>query len=461
MKRTKANKSDDSKNNHEEMLSHLLDAYFNADLSGIVPKSDKDDDADAEVKEQLIDEDKINDSCRRILRLKYLLGLFDNPYTDESRWESVVHCEEHRKIALEIAEKSVTLLKNDGVLPLQADKIKKIALIGPSSDEQQIGNYSSTPVYVEITSVYDELRKALPGVSVVQANGCGICDDFELSGIAADQPHLKREKLKKIEDSLDEAVEMAKDADVIVFVGGDNCLTSGECHDRCELSLSGRQRELIIRLSGLGIPVVLVLENGRPLELSKESKVCSAIVETWFGGECGARAIAEALTGAINPGGKLPYSLPRKSGMIPCYYSMLPGKSNDYIEGEGSALYPFGHGLSYTSFEYSDLEIKKTGETDAAVKVTVENTGKVAGDEVVQIYVEDCESSVVTPPLLLKAFKRVSLAPGEKQTLEFSLDYNSFRLMNAKYEWMVEPGRFRICAASSSRDIRLEGFITL
>ncbi len=413
------------------------------------------------INEGRIDEENINDSCRRILRLKFLLGLFENPYTDETRWESVVHCPEHRAAALEIAEKSVTLLKNDGVLPLDTAKIKKIALIGPSSDHQQIGNYSSTPVYVEITSVYEELKKALPGIDIVQADGCGICDDFELSGIAADQPHLKREKLAKIEDALDDAVRLAEGADVIIFVGGDNELTSGECHDRCELTLSGRQRELILRLSGLGAPVVLVLENGRPLELSKESEVCSAILETWFGGECGAKAVAEALTGKINPGGKLPYSLPRSSGMIPCYYSMFTGKSNDYIEGDGSALYLFGHGLSYTSFEYSDLELIKTGDTDVTVKVTVQNTGKVSGDEAVQIYVEDCESTVVTPPILLKAFKRVTLAPGEKQTLEFSLDFNSFRLMNAKYEWVVEPGKFRICAASSSRDIRLEGFITL
>lgn len=413
------------------------------------------------VSEGRISEENINDSCRRILRLKFLLGLFDNPYTDENRWESVVHSQAHKDVALEIAEKSVTLLKNDGTLPLVKNHIKKIALIGPSSDTQQIGNYSSVPVYVEIPSVYEELKKALPDADIVQAEGCGICDDFELTGIAADQPHLKREKLKKINDALDEAVEAAKGSDIIIFVGGDNELTSGECHDRCELTLSGRQRELIVRLSELGAPVVLVLENGRPLELSKESEVCSAIIETWFGGECGAKAVVEALTGDINPGGKLPYSLPRKSGMIPCYYSMLPGRSNNYIEGDGISLYPFGHGLSYTTFEYSDLVLEKTGDSDVNVKVTVNNTGSVSGDETVQIYVDDCESSVVTPPLLLKAFKRVTLAPGEKQTLEFNLDYTSFRLMNAKYEWTLEHGKFRICAASSSRDIRLESFITL
>ena len=147
--------------------------------------------------------------------------------------------------------------------------------------------------------------------------------------------------------------------------------------------------------------------------------------------------------------------------MIPCYYSMLPGSSNEYYEGDGSALYPFGFGLSYTEFEYSDLKLEKTGDTDVKVSLKVKNVGKVAGDEVVQIYVEDCESTVVTPPKLLKGFRRISLAPGETAELSFDLDYRAFRLMNARYDWVVEPGDFRIMAGSSSRDIRLEGTVTL
>ena len=413
------------------------------------------------VEEGRIEEENINDSCRRILRLKFLLGLFDNPYTDENRWEKVVHCDAHRETALEIARKSVTLLKNDGVLPLRTDSIRKIAVIGPSGNRQQIGNYSCTPVYVEIPSVYEELKKALPEMEIVQAEGCGISDGNADFGMAANQPHLFREKQQKIEDALDEATELARDADVIIFVGGDDVNTSGECHDRSELTLYGRQRELIKRLASLGKPLVLVLENGRPLEISEESEVCSAILETWFGGECGARAVADALLGKINPGGKLPFSLPKKGGMIPCYYSMLPGRSNGYHDDGFGSLYPFGFGLSYTDFEYSDLELEKTGDTDVDVRVTVKNTGKVTGDEVVQIYVDDCESSVVTPPLLLKAFRRVTLEPGEKQTLCFHLGYEAFRLMNVKYEWTVEPGNFRICAGSSSKDIRLEKTVRL
>ncbi|MBR4727727.1 MAG: glycoside hydrolase family 3 C-terminal domain-containing protein [Clostridia bacterium] len=408
-----------------------------------------------------IEEENLNDSCRRLLRLKFLLGLFDRPYTDERRWEEVVHCEAHRETALEIAEKSVTLLKNDGVLPLNAAQIGTVALIGPSGAKQQIGNYSSVPVYVDIPSVYDALRAALPQARILQADGCGFGDAREVTGIAADQPHLQREKQQAVADALDEAVALAAQADVILFVGGENELTCGECHDRSDLTLPGRQRELIERLAALGRPLILVLENGRPLELSRESAVCSAILETWFGGELGAQAIVRALTGEVNPAGRLPYSLPRSSGRIPCYYSMLPGKSNDYLEGEGSALYPFGFGLSYTTFAYSDLVLTKVGPADVDVSVTVRNTGARAGDEVVQIYVEDCESSVVTPPLLLKAFRRVSLAPGQAQTLTFRLGEDAFRLMNAHYVWTVEPGRFRIYAAASSRDLRLAGCVQL
>ena len=187
----------------------------------------------------------------------------------------------------------------------------------------------------------------------------------------------------------------------------------------------------------------------------------NAVLSCWFGGECGPQAVCDVLLGKVNPGGKLPFSLPRSSTMIPCYYSMLPGASNEYYEGKGDALFPFGYGLSYTQFEYSDLKLEKTGDTDVKVSLCVKNTGDVAGDEVVQIYVEDCESSVVTPLLLLKDFKRVYLSAGESKEVEFNLNYKAFRLMNQVYEWVVEPGVFRICAGSSSRDIRLSGEITL
>ena len=195
--------------------------------------------------------------------------------------------------------------------------------------------------------------------------------------------------------------------------------------------------------------------------IKEECDISNAVLSCWFGGEKGPQAIADVLLGKVNPGGKLPFSLPRRSTMIPCYYSMLPGASNEYYEGKGDALFPFGYGLSYTDFEYSDLMITKTGDTDVNVKLKVKNIGKVTGDEVVQIYVEDCESSVVTPLKLLKDFKRITLEAGGTKEVEFNLDYKAFRLMNQAYEWVVEPGKFGIYAASSSRDIRLSGEVTL
>ena len=208
-------------------------------------------------------------------------------------------------------------------------------------------------------------------------------------------------------------------------------------------------------LAETGKPIVFAMIHGKPLAIKEESELSSAVLSCWFGGESGPQAICDVLLGKINPGGKLPFSLPRRSTMIPCYYSMLPGASNEYYEGKGDALYPFGFGLSYTQFEYSDMIVTVTGKTDANVKLKVKNIGKVSGDEVVQIYVEDCESSVVTPNLLLKDFKRITLDPDEEKEVEFNLGYDAFKLLNQDYEWVVEPGNFRICAASSSRDIRL------
>ncbi|MBR6772329.1 MAG: glycoside hydrolase family 3 C-terminal domain-containing protein [Clostridia bacterium] len=414
------------------------------------------------VREGRIPEDNINDSCRRILRLKFMLGLFETPYTDETNWENVVLCDEHKEVALDLARKAITLLKNDGILPLKPEKYSSVALIGPSSADQKIGGYSAGPVGRKLASVYDVLQKELGGkLDIRRCDGCGISGEEAHPFGLADQQHLQFDNGPVIKDSLDEAVELAKNSDLIIFVGGDDRISSGEGRDRCELTLCGRQRELLLRLSALGKPLILVLENGKPLDLSAETAISNAIVEAWFNGEMGAYAIVDALLGKINPAGRLPFSLPRRSTMIPCYYSMLPGSSNEYYEGDGSALYPFGFGLSYTSFEYSDLSIEKLGATDVRVRLNVKNVGEVPGDEVVQLYVEDCESTVVTPPKLLKGFRRISLEPSEEKTVTFDLDEKAFRLMNARYEWVVEPGDFRIMAGASSRDIRLEGVVTL
>ena len=215
------------------------------------------------------------------------------------------------------------------------------------------------------------------------------------------------------------------------------------------------------RLAQLGKPLVLVLENGKPLDISVEADVCDAVVMAFFGGESGAKAIVEMLLGAFSPAGRLPLSLPRSSTRIPCYYSMMPGGAPVFLEGPKDALFPFGFGLSYTRFDYSGMTVRKTGACSAEVECTVTNTGDMAGDEVVQLYVDEVESSVVTPPMLLKAFERIHLNPGESRRVAFQLGENAFRLFGIQGAWTVEPGLFRILVGASSRDIRLEGELTL
>lgn len=262
------------------------------------------------------------------------------------------------------------------------------------------------------------------------------------------------------EDTFEEAIEIAKESDLILLVCGDDNVTSGEGMDRCSIELYGRQNELIQIVSELGKPTVLILEIGKAADLQEASSKMDAIIAAWFGGELGARVIARVLTGAINPSGKLPVSFPRGEGQLPCYYSRLPGGSTMYLEGDSSALYPFGHGLSYTKFTYSNMRIEETDkECSWNVSVQVSNTGMAAGDEVVQMYVSDLQSSVVTPDKLLKGFERITLQPGETKDVSFKVDSNSLKLLNRNMRWVVEEGDFDIGIGASSEDIRLKGRI--
>lgn len=415
------------------------------------------------VQQGRLDIARVDDAVRRVLSVKFRLGLFEHPYTDETAYEDIIRCDAHRELALRAAQESIVLLKNDGVLPMSQD-VSSIALIGPSSAAQKIGGYSSVPTGYEVPSLLDELRAALGDrVRIRQCNGCAISPGEKTPYIVDGQPHLYSEGEERIDDRIDEAVEMARGCEIIIAVCGDNTVTSGEGRDRSELTLSGRQRELIVRLCELGKPVILVLENGKPLDISVESGCCAAVLSAWFGGELGARAIADVLLGKVDPSGRLPISFPRSSTATPCYYSMLPGGAPEYMEGPRTALYPFGYGLSYTQFAYSDLAVDVVDEHSCRVdvRVTVRNVGKTAGTEVVQLYIDDVQSSVATPPLLLKGFARVTLQPGQAQELCFALDRNSFKLVDVHYRWVVESGQFRILIGSSSRDIRLEQTISL
>ena len=411
------------------------------------------------VQEGYLSMERLDDIVTRVLRVKMELGLFENPYTDEAAYQQVIRCEHHRAISHRAAQESVVLLKNNGVLPLRP--VSSLALIGPSSAAQKLGGYSSVPQF-HVPSVYEELKQALGDqVTIRQCSGCAITPGYNEPRIVDGQPHLNTAAEEALADEVDEAVVIAAECDVIVMVGGDNTVTSGEGRDRCELTLSGRQRELITKLAGLGKPLVLVVENGKPLDISLESELCDAVVMAFFGGESGAKAIAEVLLGRYNPAGRLPISLPRSSSRIPCYYSMLPGGAPEFLEGPKDALFPFGFGLSYTRFEYSDLTIQKTAVHEVTVRCMVRNAADMDGDEVVQLYLDDVESSVVTPPLLLKAFRRIHLKRGESAEVTFHLDENAFKLMDIRYRWTVEPGAFRILVGAASNDIRLEGEVIL
>lgn len=262
-------------------------------------------------------------------------------------------------------------------------------------------------------------------------------------------------------ERMEEAIRAAGESDLAILVCGDDKMTSGEGMDRCDLRLYGRQTELIRRVAATGTPVVLILENGKPMDLHEESTLADAILETWFIGEHGAAAIADVLLGKVSPSGHLPISFPRATGAIPCYYNRLPGGNENYLEGPRAALFPFGHGLSYTEFDYRQLRAEKEADGSVSVQLLVANTGAWDADEVVQLYLRDICSSVVTPDLALKAFRRITLPAGTEKEIRFRLDASAFRLLNRKGEWVVEPGEFEICLGRSSADIRCRTIVAL
>ena len=413
------------------------------------------------VKAGKLEEAKIDDSVLRILKMTFELGLCENPYADENTSKDVLRCDKHAAVSLKAAEEAMVLLTNDGILPLK-EGYKKIAVIGPSSAAQKIGGYSSVPMGYTIKSVYEELKERYPEAEIRQCDGCAISHTKGQSVLYVDgQPHLTQVLEADIDDMIEDAVAIAKEAELAILVCGDNTITSGEGHDRSRLVLAGRQRELILKVAETGTPVVLVLENGKAVDLSEEAPVCKAMVVAGFGGEFGAKAIVKTLAGDINPAGRLTVSYPHHEGMIPCYYTRLPGGSCQYYEGPTDPKYPFGHGLSYTKFEYSDLTIKSLGDYRQEVTFTVKNVGDVAGDEVAQLYVNDPESSIVTPDKLLRKFKRISLEAGEAREITFILGFDDFKLLNRDWKWVVEPGDFEIMVGASSADIRLTETITI
>ena len=408
------------------------------------------------VEEGRVSMDLIDRAVRRILRQKFALGLFERPYVELDRAIATVHRQEHQDLTLRAARESIVLLKNErGLLPLRKD-LKSIAVIGPNADHARnlLGDYVSHAIPQHVVTVLDGIKESVPGgTRVLYAKGCGVWGT-DRSGFEA-------------------AVNAAKQADVAVVVVGENERYSpdrgsnGEGRDVASLDLTGVQEDLIREVYATNTPTVVVLVNGRPLSIRWTAKNVPAIVEAWLPGELGGRAIAEVLFGVYNPGGKLPVTIPRHSGQLPAFYNFKPtkGKWNgdrmqveEYVDMPGSPLFPFGHGLSYTQFEYSNLKVSPAqigpwGEVQVSVDVL--NTGQRQGAEIVQLYVNDLVSSVTRPVRELKGFERIVLLAGEKRTVQFKLGREELSFLDRNLEPVVEPGTFRVMVGSSCDDILL------
>lgn len=410
------------------------------------------------VREGKLSEDVVDKAVRRVLKAKYKLGLFDDPfkYCNLEREKLVPLNKEHIEKARELACKSIVLLKNEGnLLPLRKD-IKRIAVIGPLANDASspLGPWSALGEEKDVVTILEGIKgKVSKGTEVFYAPGCEIIGDSE--------------------SGFEEAISIAKNSDVVILVLGESRDMSGEARSRSEITLPEIQRKLAERIIEIGKRVILVLSNGRPLAISSLSERVPAILETWFLGIQGGNAIADVLFGDYNPGGKLAVSIPRSTGQVPCfYYHKNTGRpasseivhSSRYFDLPITPLYPFGHGLSYTSFKYSKLKIKnkKVGIDDSLqISFLLKNTGKLFGSEVIQLYVRDPVASVAQPVKKLKGFKRVYLEAGEEVEIKIKLPVKLLSFYNIDMKKVVEPGVIELMIGSSSEDIRLRDSFTI
>jgi beta-glucosidase len=414
------------------------------------------------VRKGVLRESLLDELVAPMLAWKFRLGLFEDPFVDPAVAERIVGCEAHRVLALQAARETITLLKNDGGLaPLDPDphRIRTIAVIGPNADRRMLGGYSGVPKHY--TTLLQGIRDRVgPSVRVVYHEGCKITigGSWQQDEVTPSNPDQDRQ-------SIAEAVEVAQQADVVVLAIGDNEQTSREAWalnhlgDRASLDLVGLQDELVDAIAATGRPVIAVLFNGRPISIRNLTAKAAAIFECWYLGQETGRALAEALFGDLNPGGKLPITIPRSVGHIPAYYNYKPAARRGYLFDDVTPLYAFGFGLSYTQFQFGKPRLKKPvmGKNEStAVRVDVTNTGPRAGDEVVQMYIRDQVSSVTRPVKELKGFQRVTLAPGETKTVALEITPEHLAFYNIDMKYVVEPGEFEIMVGNSSRDQDLQ-----
>ena len=427
------------------------------------------------VKSGKVDVALIDQAVSNILTAKFKAGLFDKPYKAPEKVSDLIHTEASVKLAREIAEESIILLKNENKqLPLDVSKLNSIAVIGPNADQVQYGDYSATKDNDSGVTILEGIKNLTKNkLKVNYAKGCNITGSDT--------------------SKIPEAVEAAKNSDAVVLViGGTSSTlsgvgwgkdipndfpTSGEGYDRTSLDPPGVQSELIQAIYKTGKPIVLVMIHGRAYSIPWEKEHIPAIIEAWYPGEEGGNAVAGVLFGEVNPSGKLTVSVPQSAGHIPVFYNYKPSgrgfykkpgspekPGRDYVFSSPDPLFPFGHGLSYTEFEYSDLQVQDAkldmkGEMKLSVKV--KNSGKITGKEVVQVYINDKISSVTTPVKVLKEFKKVEITPNQIVTINFSIPINEFGLWNEDMKYIVEPGEFEIMIGSSAEDIRLSKTITI
>lgn len=403
-----------------------------------------------------ISQETLDKRVAEILRIKFRLGLFDNPYRGNGKQaEQIVHSKEHQAVSLEAARQSLVLLKNEtNLLPL-FKSIRSIAVIGPNANEQTQLICRYGPANAPIKTVYQGIKELLPHTEVIYKKGCDIIDPHFPESEILDFPKTAEEV-----QLMEEAIRAAKQAEVVVMVLGGNELTVREDRSRTSLNLPGRQEELLKAVCATRKPIILVMLDGRASSINYAAAHIPAILHAWFPGEFCGQAVAEALFGDYNPGGRLAVTFPKSVGQIPFAFPFKPGSDESSSTSVYGALYPFGHGLSYTTFTYSDLHISPSHQGvqgDIHVSCKIKNTGKIKGDEVVQLYLRDEISSVTTYTKVLRGFERISLKAGEEQTVHFRLRPQDLGLWDKNMNFRVELGSFKVMLGASSTDIRLHG----
>ncbi len=438
----------------DDAAKMALDAGVDVELPG----ADTFRDLVEQVKQGRIAEATVNRAAEHMLREKFLTGLFDDPYVDPAYAEKITNSPEHQRLALKAAHEAIILLKNKGnLLPLDKTKYKRIAVIGPNAADLHLGGYSNNPGR-GVSMLQGVKNKVGSNAEVLYSLGCKITEtlpDWDADKVVLGDPALNAQRIQ-------EAVKVAQKSDIAILVLGGNEQTSREAWapnhpgDRDNLDLLGNQDDLVKAILATGKPVVVFLIHGRPNSINYIAENVPAILDGWYLGQEGGTAAADVIFGDYNPGGKLPITVPRSVGQLPDYYYQKPTSKREYLGSTTLPLFPFGWGLSYSTFKYQNLRtapdsIGPEGETKVSVDVT--NTGKVPGEEVVQLYIRDEVSSVTRPVKELRGFRRIALTPGETKTVELSLGFDELSFLNRDMDKVVEPGSFKIMVGGNSQDL--------